>query len=113
MKKIKAVALDIDGVLTDGTFIWGTNGEEYKQFSFSDVMGISLASKSSIYELPALDIACEWPGIRLANSPNIETDDGAFVLSSGILSIIFVSSCDSALYEVFKPHIVFEIGSSP
>jgi 3-deoxy-D-manno-octulosonate 8-phosphate phosphatase (KDO 8-P phosphatase) len=48
MKKIKAVALDIDGVLTDGTFIWGPNGEEYKQFSFSDVMGISLASKAGI-----------------------------------------------------------------
>ena len=48
MERIKAVALDIDGVLTDGTFIWGTNGEEYKQFSFSDVMGISLASKVGI-----------------------------------------------------------------
>lgn len=48
MKRIKAVALDIDGVLTDGTFIWGPNGEEYKQFSFSDVMGISLASKAGI-----------------------------------------------------------------
>jgi len=48
MKDIKAVALDVDGVLTDGTFIWGPNGEEYKQFSFSDVMGISLASKSGI-----------------------------------------------------------------
>jgi len=48
MKKIKAVALDIDGVLTDGTFTWGQNGEEYKQFSFSDVMGISLASNAGI-----------------------------------------------------------------
>ncbi len=48
MKDIKAVALDIDGVLTDGTFIWGTNGEEYKKFSFADVMGISLASKAGI-----------------------------------------------------------------
>jgi 3-deoxy-D-manno-octulosonate 8-phosphate phosphatase (KDO 8-P phosphatase) len=48
MKDIKAVALDVDGVLTDGTFIWGPNGEEYKQFSFSDVMGISLASKAGI-----------------------------------------------------------------
>jgi 3-deoxy-D-manno-octulosonate 8-phosphate phosphatase, YrbI family len=48
MKDIKAVALDVDGVLTDGTFIWGPNGEEYKQFSFSDVMGISIASKAGI-----------------------------------------------------------------
>lgn len=48
MKGIKAVALDVDGVLTDSTFIWGTNGEEYKSFSFIDVMGISLASKEGI-----------------------------------------------------------------
>jgi 3-deoxy-D-manno-octulosonate 8-phosphate phosphatase (KDO 8-P phosphatase) len=48
MEDIKAVALDVDGVLTDGTFTWGPNGEEYKQFSFSDVMGISMASKAGI-----------------------------------------------------------------
>jgi 3-deoxy-D-manno-octulosonate 8-phosphate phosphatase (KDO 8-P phosphatase) len=48
MGDIKAVAMDVDGVLTDGTFIWGPNGEEHKQFSFLDVMGISLASKAGI-----------------------------------------------------------------
>lgn len=48
MKNIKAVVLDIDGVLTDGTFVWGTNGDEYKKFSFTDVMGISLATKAGI-----------------------------------------------------------------
>lgn len=48
MCKIEAVALDIDGVLTDGTFIWGPNGEEYKKFSFLDVMGISLGVKSGL-----------------------------------------------------------------
>ncbi|MEI7525809.1 MAG: HAD hydrolase family protein [Mariniphaga sp.] len=45
---IKAVALDVDGVLTDGTFIWGPNGEEYKKFSFTDIMGISLATRAGI-----------------------------------------------------------------
>jgi 3-deoxy-D-manno-octulosonate 8-phosphate phosphatase (KDO 8-P phosphatase) len=45
---IKAVALDIDGVLTDGTFYWGINGEELKKFSFSDVMGISLGRKAGL-----------------------------------------------------------------
>ena len=35
-------------VLTDSTFIWGTNGEEYKKFSFTDVMGISQASNAGI-----------------------------------------------------------------
>lgn len=48
MKRIRAVALDVDGVLTDGSFIWGPNGEEFKSFSFRDVMGISLARKSGI-----------------------------------------------------------------
>ena len=48
MENIKAVVLDIDGVLTDGTFVWGTNGDEYKKFSFTDVMGIALATKAGI-----------------------------------------------------------------
>jgi 3-deoxy-D-manno-octulosonate 8-phosphate phosphatase (KDO 8-P phosphatase) len=48
MHKIKAVAMDVDGVLTNGTFIWGPNGEEYKSFSFSDIMGISLGSKAGL-----------------------------------------------------------------
>lgn len=45
MNRIKAVALDFDGVLTDGSFIWGTNGDEYKKLSFLDVMGVSLGKK--------------------------------------------------------------------
>lgn len=48
MNGIKAVVLDVDGVLTDGTFWWGPNGEEYKRFSFRDVMGISLGSKAGL-----------------------------------------------------------------
>ncbi len=45
---IKAIALDVDGVLTDGTFVWGFDGGEYKKFSFLDIMGISLAGKSGL-----------------------------------------------------------------
>jgi 3-deoxy-D-manno-octulosonate 8-phosphate phosphatase (KDO 8-P phosphatase) len=43
---IRAIALDVDGVLTDGTFLWSTNGEELKRFSFLDVMGISRARRT-------------------------------------------------------------------
>jgi 3-deoxy-D-manno-octulosonate 8-phosphate phosphatase (KDO 8-P phosphatase) len=44
---IKAIALDIDGVLTDGTFWWDAAGEvELKRFSFRDIMGISRASRA-------------------------------------------------------------------
>jgi 3-deoxy-D-manno-octulosonate 8-phosphate phosphatase (KDO 8-P phosphatase) len=45
---IKAVALDVDGVLTDGTFWWGPGGEEWKRFSFRDVMGISRGRKAGL-----------------------------------------------------------------
>ena len=48
MKHIKAIVLDVDGVLTDGGFWWGSNGEEWKRFSFTDVMGVSLALKSGL-----------------------------------------------------------------
>ena len=46
--RIKAIALDVDGVLTDGGFWWGPNGEEWKRFCFADVMGISLGKKAGL-----------------------------------------------------------------
>jgi 3-deoxy-D-manno-octulosonate 8-phosphate phosphatase (KDO 8-P phosphatase) len=45
---IKAIALDVDGVLTDGSFWWGPDGQEWKRFNFRDVMGISQAQKAGI-----------------------------------------------------------------
>jgi 3-deoxy-D-manno-octulosonate 8-phosphate phosphatase (KDO 8-P phosphatase) len=45
---IKALALDVDGVLTDGAFWWGPNGEEWKRFCFLDIMGLSLARKAGL-----------------------------------------------------------------
>jgi len=48
ISRIKAVALDVDGVLTDGTFWWGPDGEEYKRFSFLDIMGVSLGRKAGL-----------------------------------------------------------------
>ncbi len=38
--------MDVDGVLTDGGLWWGADGEEFKRFSFSDIMGISLARRA-------------------------------------------------------------------
>jgi 3-deoxy-D-manno-octulosonate 8-phosphate phosphatase (KDO 8-P phosphatase) len=43
-----AVVLDVDGVLTDGGFWWGPNGEEWKRFCFADVMGISIGRKAGL-----------------------------------------------------------------
>lgn len=46
--RIRGIALDVDGVLTDGGFWWGPNGEEWKRFCFADVMGISLGRKAGL-----------------------------------------------------------------
>lgn len=48
LRDIKAFALDVDGVLTDGSFWWGPDGEEWKRFHFLDVMGISRASQAGL-----------------------------------------------------------------
>ena len=45
---IKAIALDVDGVLTDGSFWWGPDGQEWKRFCFADIMGLSLARKAGL-----------------------------------------------------------------
>jgi 3-deoxy-D-manno-octulosonate 8-phosphate phosphatase (KDO 8-P phosphatase) len=45
---IKAIALDVDGVLTDGSFWWGPDGQEWKRFNFRDIMGISQGQKAGI-----------------------------------------------------------------
>jgi 3-deoxy-D-manno-octulosonate 8-phosphate phosphatase (KDO 8-P phosphatase) len=48
VKNLKAIALDVDGVLTDGGVWWGPDGQEWKRFSFADIMGVSLARKSGL-----------------------------------------------------------------
>jgi 3-deoxy-D-manno-octulosonate 8-phosphate phosphatase (KDO 8-P phosphatase) len=48
MLKIKAIAMDVDGVLTDGGVWWGPNDEEWKRLHFADIMGLSLARKSGM-----------------------------------------------------------------
>ncbi len=46
LEKIRAVAFDLDGVLTDGSFWWSEDGAELKRFCFADVMGVSVARAS-------------------------------------------------------------------
>jgi 3-deoxy-D-manno-octulosonate 8-phosphate phosphatase (KDO 8-P phosphatase) len=48
MFPIKAIALDFDGVLTDGAFWWGPDAAEWKRLTFADVMGVSLARKAGL-----------------------------------------------------------------
>jgi 3-deoxy-D-manno-octulosonate 8-phosphate phosphatase (KDO 8-P phosphatase) len=48
LASIDALVMDVDGVLTDGTFLWSVSGEESKRFSFEDVMGLSLAHRAGL-----------------------------------------------------------------
>ena len=48
MACIRALALDVDGVLTDGGVWWSNEGGESKRFSFTDIMGVSLAGKAGL-----------------------------------------------------------------
>ncbi len=48
LDRIRAVAMDVDGVLTDGGLWWGPGGEEWKRFSFADIMGVSLARRAGL-----------------------------------------------------------------
>jgi 3-deoxy-D-manno-octulosonate 8-phosphate phosphatase (KDO 8-P phosphatase) len=48
MSTIRAIALDVDGVLTDGAVWWGPDGAEWKRFCFADIMGVSLARKAGL-----------------------------------------------------------------
>jgi len=45
---IKAVVLDVDGVLTDGTIYWGSGSEEWKRISFLDIMAISIGQRAGL-----------------------------------------------------------------
>lgn len=40
--------MDIDGVLTDGTVTWTSDGGESKTYSFEDIMGLSRARTAGI-----------------------------------------------------------------
>jgi 3-deoxy-D-manno-octulosonate 8-phosphate phosphatase (KDO 8-P phosphatase) len=71
MSSIKAIALDVDGVLTDGTFWWGPDGAEWKRFSFRDVMGVSRGRRAGLVfalisgeDSPLVDRYAQKMGIR-------------------------------------------------
>ena len=42
LKRLRLLALDVDGVLTDGGMYYGEGGEEFKKFQTRDGMGIKL-----------------------------------------------------------------------
>ena len=47
-KQIKLLAMDVDGVLTDGSMYYSENGDELKKFNTRDGMGIQLLRENGI-----------------------------------------------------------------
>ncbi|MCB1848850.1 MAG: phenylphosphate carboxylase subunit delta, partial [Halieaceae bacterium] len=45
---VRLLALDVDGVLTDGRIYYGNSGEELKAFNIKDGLGIKLLQRSGI-----------------------------------------------------------------
>jgi 3-deoxy-D-manno-octulosonate 8-phosphate phosphatase (KDO 8-P phosphatase) len=45
---IKAVVMDVDGVLTDGTVWLDEDGHESKRISFADIMGVSMGRRAGL-----------------------------------------------------------------
>jgi 3-deoxy-D-manno-octulosonate 8-phosphate phosphatase (KDO 8-P phosphatase) len=48
LKKISMIVLDVDGVLTDGGIIIGSDGTEFKKFDVKDGTGISIGRHAGI-----------------------------------------------------------------
>ena len=48
IKSIKLLALDVDGVLTDGSLFYSKDGESFKRFNVRDGQGIKLAQSYEI-----------------------------------------------------------------
>ncbi len=47
-QSIKLLALDVDGVLTDGRIYYGSGGEELKAFNIKDGLGIKLLQRTGV-----------------------------------------------------------------
>jgi 3-deoxy-D-manno-octulosonate 8-phosphate phosphatase (KDO 8-P phosphatase) len=46
--RIRLLALDVDGVLTDGHIVYGSDGEEFKAFHIRDGLGIKLLQRAGV-----------------------------------------------------------------
>ena len=72
LQKIKLLALDVDGVLPDGTIYISPAGEVFKGFNAKDGMGISCALRNNLQiavitgrQSPIVERRCEELGIKL------------------------------------------------
>ena len=72
LKRTKLLALDVDGVLTDGTIYISPAGEVFKGFNAKDGMGISCALRNNLQiavitgrQSPIVERRCDELGINL------------------------------------------------
>lgn len=75
-EKIRLIAIDVDGVLTDGKIIYSSDSEE-KQFAVVDGMGITLARRARL-EIAFISVRESAPVARRA------TDLGVIELHQGV-----------------------------
>lgn len=47
-RQLRLLALDVDGVLTDGRIVYGNDGEEFKSFCIKDGLGIKLVQRAGL-----------------------------------------------------------------
>lgn len=47
-KQIKLVIFDVDGVLTDGSLLYGDDGQEYKAFNCRDGLGMKMLQSTGV-----------------------------------------------------------------
>ena len=48
LRKIKVIITDVDGVMTDGGIILGSDSKEYKRYDVKDGMGVTMARKAGL-----------------------------------------------------------------
>jgi 3-deoxy-D-manno-octulosonate 8-phosphate phosphatase (KDO 8-P phosphatase) len=48
LRRVRALVLDVDGVLTDGGMVYGAAGQELKRFDTKDGMGLRLVQEAGI-----------------------------------------------------------------
>jgi len=49
MQRVKLIALDVDGTLTDGTLLYGSDGAQAKAFHVADGLGIVMAQAVGLH----------------------------------------------------------------
>lgn len=72
MKNVKLIAFDIDGTLTDGTVLFGPNGEHEKQFNIADGLGFRLAHSAGFVLAVISGRECEAAKVRMQG---LKTDE--------------------------------------